>query len=336
MSMACFTTAPTAQSQVPQNLFTGIAAHIIGAIDPNIRHLIGATIGDHYHAKVDIYGDALATAVLPGDRWRTSHDVMKDQIFKDGKTLGVFIDTEKYGLFSRFLPIASQNRLNQLSNTEKKKQTIVPDLVTHNHPASSPIFSNGLQMWELKRVQAVYTISRFTGRPTGPNSYYKYIRGQQQNAANRRAQKIPAEYEAKAKKTDTSYANRGASPVLDALRAMPTVRGLAIGAFGEFSDAIKLLIKGFAFEGAIKNAALFGQSDQAKAQGMISWWLKKRWNRLSLITAVQSRYDAMRYVGGSAQQQAAANHTRLQMAEDEYIHEEGRRFREQEAQYHHH
>jgi hypothetical protein len=261
---------------------------------------------------------------------------MKDQMFTDVKTLGLFIEKEKYGLFSRFLSTASQNRLNQLSNTEKKKQTIVPDLVTHNHPSSSPIFSNGLQMWELKRVHAVDSFSRFTGRSTGPNSYYRYIRGQPQNAANSRTQKIPAEYEAKAQKTDSLYGTRGASPVLDALRAMPTVRGLAIGAFGEFSDSIKLLIKGMAYEGAIKNAALFGQTDQAKAQGMISWWLKKRWNRLSLITAVQSRYDALRYVGGSAQQQAAANHTRLQMAEDEYIHEEARRFREQEAQYHHH
>jgi hypothetical protein len=223
-----------------------------------------------------------------------------------------------------------------MSDKEKKKQTIVPDLVMHNHPAESPIYSVGLQMYEIKRTHAVNSFSRFTGRSTGPNSYYADVRGQPQNAANRRAQKIPAEYEAKAKKTDSLYSTGETSPVLDALNAMPTVRGLAFGAFGEFSDSVKLLIKGIAYEGAIRNAALFGQTDQAKAQGMISWWLKKRWNRLSLISAVHSRYEALSYVGGSAQQQAAANHARLQRAEDEYIHEEGRRFREQEAQYHHH
>jgi hypothetical protein len=122
--------------------------------------------------------------------------------------------------------------------------------------------------------------------------------------------------------------------VVDALHDMPTVRGLAIGAFGEFSDSIHNLIKGMAYEGAIKNAALFGTTDNAKAQSAISWWLTKRWNRLSVISAVQMRYDALRYVGGTAQQQAAANHTRLQAEEDDYVQEECRRFREQEALHH--
>ena len=91
-----------------------------------------------------------------------------------------------------------------------------------------------------------------------------------------------------------------------------------------------------AYEGSIKNAELFGTTDMAKAQSMISWWLTKRWNRLSVISAVQMRYDALRYVGGTAQQQAAANfyHTRLQAEEDEYVQEECRRFRDRDAMHH--
>jgi hypothetical protein len=103
LSMACFTTAPTTQSQVPQNLYTGVAAHILGAIDPIIRPLVGASIGDQQSAKVDLFGDALATAILPGDRWRTAHDTMKSRIFLDLKTLGIFVEQEKYGMFTRFL-----------------------------------------------------------------------------------------------------------------------------------------------------------------------------------------------------------------------------------------
>ena len=336
MTMAALTTAPTIQSQVPQSVFTGVAALILGAIDPNIRHLIGAQIGDTQRSKVDEHGDALANAQLPGDRWRIAHDAIKDQIFMDATTMGIRIQTEKYGLFTRFMTLEGQQRYNQESTKEKKTQTIVPDLVTQHHPAHSPIHAPGLQMWEIKRIHSPVSINRFTGRPSGLNQYYKPKRGQIQNAANNRADKIAGEYEAKAKNTDKKYGAQGSSSVLDALRNMPRVRGLAIGAFGEFSDSIELLIKGIALEGSIKNAALFGQTDQVKAQSMISWWLKKRWNRLSLVTAVQCRYDALRYVGGSAQQQAAENHTRLQRAEDEYIHEEGRRYREQEAQYRHH
>jgi hypothetical protein len=89
---------------------------------------------------------------------------------------------------------------------------------------------------------------------------------------------------------------------------MPTVNGLVIGTFGEFSDSIITLIEGIAYEGARENAARFGQTDQARAQSMIAWCLKKRWNRLFFISVVESRYDAMRYVGGSAQQQEAAKH----------------------------
>ena len=46
---------------------------------------------------------------------------------------------------------------------------------------------------------------------------------------------------------------------------------------------------------------------------MIHWWLKRRWARLAVITAIEVRYDALRYTGGSAQQQAAAAHGKAQV-----------------------
>ena len=46
----------------------------------------------------------------------------------------------------------------------------------------------------------------------------------------------------------------------EALKAMPQVRGIALGAFGEFSESINLLIDGLAHEGALKNSDKFGQS----------------------------------------------------------------------------
>ena len=49
---------------------------------------------------------------------------------------------------------------------------------------------------------------------------------------------------------------------------------------------------------------------------MIHWWLKRRWSRLAVITAVASRHDALRYVGGAAQRQAAAQHARAQDQDD--------------------
>ena len=102
----------------------------------------------------------------------------------------------------------------------------------------------------------------------------------------------------------------------EALKAMSQVRGIALGAFGEFSESINLLIDGLAHEGALKNSDKFGQSKYKAAYGVIHWWLKRRWARLAVITAIEVRYDTLRYTGGSAQQQAAAAHEKAQVQDE--------------------
>ena len=52
-------------------------------------------------------------------------------------------------------------------------------------------------------------------------------------AADRRADLVPPEYEAKAKRADGAFGAPGSTAVLEALRAIPTVRGIALGAFDE-------------------------------------------------------------------------------------------------------
>ena len=97
---------------------------------------------------------------------------------------------------------------------------------------------------------------------------------------------------------------------------MPEVKGIAFGALGEFSSAVNALIDGFAHEGALKNPDQVGQSNHKAACGVIHWWLKRHWSRLAVIAAVASRHDALRYVGGSAQRQAATQHARAQERDD--------------------
>ena len=45
-------------------------------------------------------------------------------------------------------------------------------------------------------------------------------------------------------------------------------------------------------------------------------WLKRRWARLAAITAVESRYAALGYIGSTAQQLAATFHSRAQAQGD--------------------
>ena len=94
--------------------------------------------------------------------------------------------------------------------------------------------------------------------------------------ADRRAAKVPSEYTGKATKADASFGAQGSSAVREALQALPQVRGIVLGALGEFSESINLLIEGLAHEGALKNPEKFCQSNYQSAYGAIHWWLKRR------------------------------------------------------------
>ena len=203
---------------------------------------------------------------------------------------------------ARFFDLAGREHFNRLSDREKRTQTIVPDLVTSHHPPGSALAVSGPQMWELKRVHSITSFSR-TGEQTGLNDYFRPRRvGRLVRGADRRAAKVPSEYTAKATKADATFGAQGTSAVRDALRALTQVRGIVLGAPGEFSEPT--------------NPDKFGQSNYQAAYGAIHWWLKRRWVRLAVITAVESRYAALGYTGGAAQQQAAAAHAQAQAQDD--------------------
>jgi hypothetical protein len=288
----------------------------MGALDPAVVNALGSRIGNT-NLRVDLDGDALGAAVLPNDRWRSAHDVFKHQIYLDAKFVGVEVKKEVYGLFARFFSPSGQQAYGSLNQAEKRRQTIIPDLVTSYHSDGSILQANGPQMWEVKRAHSVQTFSRDSGLPDGLNDFYRLRnRGRMVRAADRRADRVPYEYEAKAKRADEAFGAPGSTAALAALRAIPTVRGNALGAFGEFSDSMNVLIQGFAHENALKNPGKFGQSNNKAAYGQIQWWLKRRWARLAVITAIEASYAGLGYAGGSAQQQAAAFYAQAQAQGD--------------------
>ena len=148
--------------------------------------------------------------MLPGDRWRRAHDIFKMHIYQDMKFLGLIAQKEVYGLFKRFHNPEGKDKYDSLNNNEKKLQTIVPDVVTSNHPEGSPIATNGDQMWEIKRLHSSTSFTK-QGASKGLNEYYcqrqstPFVR-----AADQRAKKVPKEYEAKAKKADEILVHQGA------------------------------------------------------------------------------------------------------------------------------
>jgi hypothetical protein len=91
-----------------------------------------------------------------------------------------------------------------------------------------------------------------------------------------------------------------------------------------------VLIQGLAHEGALKNPEKLGQSNYKAAYGQIHWLLKRRWARLAVITAIETRYAGLEYAGGSAQQQAAALQAQAQ-AQDDWREDDAYRQREKET-----
>jgi len=82
------------------------------------------------------------------------------------------------------------------------------------------------------------------------------------------------------------------------------------------SESVNALIQGLSHEGALKNPGKFGQSNYKATYGQIHWWLKRRWARLAVITAAETRYAGLGCAGGSALQQAAAFHAKAQATGD--------------------
>jgi hypothetical protein len=268
----------------------------------------GITVG-----KIDKPG----AAVLPNDRWRSARDVFKHQINLDAKFVGVEVKKEVYGMYARFFSPSGREAYGSLNQEAKQRHTIIPDLVKSYHPYDSILQANGPQMWELKRAQSVQAFSHDSGLPDGLNGFYRLRnRGCMVRAADRRADLVPSECDAKAKRADEAFGAPGSTAALEALRAIPKVQGIALGALGESSESINLLIQGLAHKGALKNPDRFGQSNYKASSEQIHWWLKRRWARLEVITAIETRNAGLGYAGGSSQQQAAAFHAHAQAQGD--------------------
>ena len=74
---------------------------------------------NNMNLRVDMFGDALGAAVLPGDRWRKAHGAFQNQVYLDSRFLGCLMQKEVYGLFLRFFSVEGRNAFGKLSRVDK-------------------------------------------------------------------------------------------------------------------------------------------------------------------------------------------------------------------------
>ena len=180
--------------------------------------------------KVDLYGDMVSSATLPGNGHKAKHDEMKNFLDSKMRWAGMHVRCEVFGLFSRDIP---QEGLAMIERG-RKRQGIVPDFLL---PASGG--NEDATLADLKFV-------------TGTVHHYpRHGRQQPSRAVDRRAQAVNREYQRHAVALDTKYcgipkAVRGQlqqdGPVQRRLASYGDVEGWCFGVWGEASEPVHQLI----------------------------------------------------------------------------------------------
>ena len=176
---------------------------------------------------VDIWGDNVRSAALPGDGFRKRHDLVKNFLVRILKSAGISTECEVFNMFAREIPQAGLARIER----GRVRQAIVPDFrISQIEPGGDREIS---RLWELKAISSCKTRYPRNPRPEG-------------RAVDRRSDLLQGEYEKKARTTDQRYggAIEGEIGRCEAkLLSYGRVRGLVVGGWGELNEDFKQLLE---------------------------------------------------------------------------------------------
>lgn len=276
---------------------------------------VGQRIGSN-KSHLDAYGAKLTTAALPGDGFRSQHDAIKWRIYEDLKEMRMRARPEVFGLFARVLPQAARDELGRW--TYRRRQGLVPDLLV-----GMPLPGGGSDqdcLFELKTLHAgVFTYpATATGRCA---------------AVRARAEAVPREYSAKAKRLDREFCDTApgvVGPVERRLLGFGEVHGLVFGHWGETSPHVEQLLRAAAEVGSRRHWRAMRATTQEAALGSLAWMLRRRWGMTALRANARPLLDRMEYVGAGAMAAAARRTTAQRHAAEVrraacWLHQGGRR-----------
>ena len=273
---------PTKESYLSNPEFGEVVSTYFGTPSPACRNLVGQRIG-RTNQFLDQYGAKLCAARLPGDGWRTQHDVLKWRITQDAHEMGARCRTEVYGLFAACIPQAGRARA--LGMPARKRQGLVPDFMM-TLPIDGP---ERELLFELKTLHV--------GTQTYRDSEHRC------EAVARRARALPPEYAGKARTIDQKFCGTtpgNIGPVENKLRAYDPVRGLVFGAWGEGSPDVNRLITALAKIGSTTHWRSMRLPGPAEAHGTLAWLLRRRWAMTAVRENARLKLERLEYVGAGA------------------------------------
>ena len=222
----------------------------------------------------------------------------KITLIKKNEAAGLDCLVEVISLFAPHIPPSAYTAARQLRPSQRRG--LVPDGALRGWSPGSPEACPGWQMFELKTLNVNLNAASLyqTGRLVSGEDLRR--------GADVREARVPSEYRSKADKFDRQVCGtlRGETgPLRRALDGFPEVRPLAFGGYGECGGGVRRLIKALALESATRRQRRedFNCLSVKQAQGVVAWWMTRRWGRMAVLTAAQVKEHALIHVSGSEQ-----------------------------------
>ena len=251
--------------------FSEALASILCMPSPACMSRLGAKVGKK---RVDLFGDNIQSAALPGDHWRTRHDTVKMTLNSLFSWARLPATCEVWNLFSHLIPGEALTRMD----TGRKRQAMIPDF-----RLQLPCLYGGgqteYQLAELKMIGCCDTWYKSSPRST--------VR-----ATDKRAQGLQQEYRRKAQKVDQSISTQvhqvdGKGPVERRLDEFGDLIGLCFGAWGEGSEDVHKLIAAIAESRLTSQGLQRGSPGSKQELGLITGQIRRRLS-LAVIKAQTS------------------------------------------------
>ena len=122
LSSSWLLSLPGPHSGLTSSIFSESVCANLCLPSPACRDRIGERVG---RSTVDMYGDRVMAAQLPGDTWRIRHDMIKSELNRLMFWCNMPATCEVFGLFSHLIPQEGLSRLER----GRTRQGMVPDFL---------------------------------------------------------------------------------------------------------------------------------------------------------------------------------------------------------------
>ena len=220
VSSAWLSALPGPSTHIPSPAFSEAFCAYICVPSPACRDLIGQPIGRGF---VDIWGDKVQSATLPGDHFRLKHDTNKMKIFSLANECRLPVTCEVFGCFAPCIPQEGLSRLER----GRQRQSIIPD-------------------FKFELPNALGRVSTLAELKTIAFCQSYHFPGARKRGVEARADDLPADYLRKARETDRNYCGTPQGeqgPVERKLLSFPPLLKLVVGPFGECSQDLHELLE---------------------------------------------------------------------------------------------